>query len=77
MSFEVAAQAYDSFMGRYSEPLAQELAELLPLSPGHRAVDVGCGPGALTARLVARVGGPNVCAIDPSAPFVAAPCASC
>jgi SAM-dependent methyltransferase len=72
MSFEVAAQAYGDFMGRYSEPLAGELADLLALSSGQRAVDVGCGPGALTARLVARLGASEVCAIDPSAPFVAA-----
>jgi SAM-dependent methyltransferase len=72
MSFDVAAQAYGLFMGRYSEPLADQLADLLPLLPGSRAVDVGCGPGALTARLVDRLGGPNVCALDPSASFVGA-----
>ncbi|HEY5882845.1 MAG TPA: class I SAM-dependent methyltransferase [Nakamurella sp.] len=72
MSFDVAAQAYGRFMGRYSEPLADELVRLLPLSAGQSALDVGCGPGALTARLVDRLGAPNVCALDPSAPFVAA-----
>ena len=35
-------------------------------------VDVGCGPGALTERLVERVGAKNVAAADPSEPFVAA-----
>ena len=72
MSFEVAAQSYGLFMGRYSEPLAAELAALLSLSPGSRAADVGCGPGALTARLVQRLGVESVCAVDPSGPFVAA-----
>lgn len=72
MSFEVAAQAYGQFMGRYSEPLADRLLDLLALRPGQRAVDVGCGPGALTARLVDRLGVPQVCALDPSGPFVAA-----
>jgi trans-aconitate methyltransferase len=72
MSFDVAAQAYGRFMGRYSEPLADELVALLDLSPGLRAVDVGCGPGALTARLVDRLGVDSVSALDPSAPFVAA-----
>jgi trans-aconitate methyltransferase len=72
MSFDVAAQAYGAFMGRYSEPLADRLADLLEPVPGSRALDVGCGPGALTARLVERLGMDQVCAIDPSAPFVAA-----
>jgi SAM-dependent methyltransferase len=35
-----------------------------------RAVDVGCGPGALTAALVERLGADNVAAADPSEPFV-------
>ncbi len=35
-------------------------------------LDVGCGPGALTAELVARLGPASVSAVDPSEPFVAA-----
>lgn len=35
-----------------------------------RALDVGCGPGALSAELVRRLG--SICAVDPSEPFVAA-----
>lgn len=72
MSFEVAARSYGLFMGRYSEPLAVELTALMSLSPGSRALDVGCGPGALTARLVDRLGVGSVRAVDPSAPFVSA-----
>ena len=33
---------------------------------------MGCGPGALTAELVRRLGPAHVAAIDPSASFVAA-----
>jgi SAM-dependent methyltransferase len=72
MSFQVPAQAYGSFMGRFSEPLADEFVEVAHLAEGKRALDVGCGPGALTARLVAIVGESGVSAIDPSEPFVAA-----
>ena len=72
MSFQVPAQAYGSFMGRFSEPLADEFVEVGRLAPGQRALDVGCGPGALTARLVAVVGESGVSAVDPSEPFVAA-----
>jgi SAM-dependent methyltransferase len=35
-------------------------------------LDVGCGPGALTAELVRRVGSGTVSAVDPSESFVAA-----
>ncbi len=72
VSFDVTADAYHRFMGRYSEPLATEFAALVGAAPGQRALDVGCGPGALTAELVARLGVDAVSAIDPSEPFVAA-----
>ncbi|WP_296603015.1 class I SAM-dependent methyltransferase [Nocardioides sp.] len=72
MAFDVAAGAYARFMGRYSEPLADQLVELAGVRPGQRAVDVGCGPGVLTARLADRLGAENVVAIDPSPPFVEA-----
>jgi SAM-dependent methyltransferase len=72
VSFEVAGDAYDRFMGRYSKPLAARFADWLEVGGGQRAVDVGCGPGALTEQLVARVGAEHVAAIDPSEPFVAA-----
>ncbi|MEZ0448678.1 class I SAM-dependent methyltransferase [Cellulomonas sp. ICMP 17802] len=72
MGFDVAADAYGRFMGRYSEPLAERFAAALGVSPGARALDVGCGPGALTAQLVARLGADAVAAVDPSESFVAA-----
>ena len=72
MTFQVPAQSYGSFMGRFSEPLADQFVEVARLAPGQRALDVGCGPGALTARLVDVVGARGVSAVDPSEPFVAA-----
>ncbi|HEY5247413.1 MAG TPA: class I SAM-dependent methyltransferase [Dermatophilaceae bacterium] len=72
MTFNVPAEAYSRFMGRYSEPLAVEFAELAHVRAGQRALDVGCGPGALTAQLVKRLGGQAVSAVDPSASFVGA-----
>lgn len=76
MSFNVAADAYDRFMGRYSVGLSPQLADVAGVPtearPGQRVLDVGSGPGALTAELVSRVGAGAVSAVDPSEPFVAA-----
>ncbi|MEO8273193.1 MAG: class I SAM-dependent methyltransferase [Chloroflexota bacterium] len=70
--FDVAADAYDQFMGRFSSPLAPQMADLAGLRAGMQALDVGCGPGALTKVLVQRLGASSVSAVDPSAPFVLA-----
>ena len=72
MSFAVPAEAYDRFMGVHSRQLAPQLVDLARLSSGDRALDVGCGPGVLTAELVARLGAGSVAAVDPSESFVAA-----
>jgi SAM-dependent methyltransferase len=72
MSFDVGADAYLRFMGRFSEPLAVPFADLAGLSAGQRVLDVGCGPGALTAELVRRQGAALVSAVDPSPSFGAA-----
>jgi ubiquinone/menaquinone biosynthesis C-methylase UbiE len=72
VSFTVGADAYDRFMGRYSVPLAPQLADFAAVAPGQHVLDVGCGPGALTAELVRRLGPAAVSAVDPSEPFVAA-----
>ncbi len=72
MSFEVSADAYMRFMGQYSEPLAPRFADLAGIGDGQRVLDVGCGPGALTAELVHRVGAASVSAVEPSATFAAA-----
>ena len=72
MTFNVAAEAYDRFMGKYSRLLGPQMADLVEVSSGQRALDVGCGPGALTSELVARLGPEAVAAVDPSESFVEA-----
>lgn len=72
MTFAVAADVYDRFMGRYSVQLSAQLADLARVNEGQRVLDVGCGPGALTGELVARLGPDAVAAVDPSESFVAA-----
>ncbi len=72
MTFAVPADAYDRFMGRYSRLLAPQLADFAGVHAGQRLLDVGCGPGALTAELVRRVPAGDISAVDPSPTFVTA-----
>jgi SAM-dependent methyltransferase len=72
LSFDVSADAYGAFMGRYSEPLAVQFADFAAVGRSSRALDVGCGPGALAAELVRRLGPDAVCAVEPSSSFAVA-----
>lgn len=71
-TFRASADAYDRHVGRYGTPLASALIGFAGVEPGMRALDVGCGPGALTAALAERLGTTSVRAADPSEPFVQA-----
>ena len=68
-TFRTPAEAYDRHIGRYGRELARALIAAAGVRPGGRALDVGCGPGALTTELVALLGAAQVAAVDPSAPF--------
>lgn len=65
-----SSTAYDRFMGRYSKPLAKEFIQSIPLAGSDSVLEIGCGPGALTGELVARLGAESVSVIDPSPPFL-------
>jgi SAM-dependent methyltransferase len=69
-TFGVTGATYDSFMGRYSRLLADRFADAAGVRRGQTAVDVGCGPGALTSVLVERLGVEAVAACDPASGFV-------
>jgi SAM-dependent methyltransferase len=71
-TFRAAAETYDRHVGRYTRALGAELIAFARVEPGMRALDVGCGPGALTAELAGLLGSANVAAADPSEPFVEA-----
>lgn len=71
-TFLVSPNMYDTFMGRFSRPLALKFVNSLPLLRGSTALDVGCGPGALTGALVDMLGADAVSVVDPSPPFLAA-----
>jgi SAM-dependent methyltransferase len=68
VSFVVSPEAYAQFMGRYAEPLTEVFVAFAGVGRGDDVLDVGCGPGALTAHLLSV--GAKVAAIDPSPPFI-------
>jgi SAM-dependent methyltransferase len=74
-TFRTSADAYDRHIGRYGSELAAALISAAGVQPGQRVLDVGCGPGALTAALAELLGAERVAAVDPSEPFAEA-CAS-
>jgi SAM-dependent methyltransferase len=61
-----AASAYDRHVGRYSPELATALITVARVGRGQRALDVGCGTGALAQALAARLGAGSVAAVDTS-----------
>ena len=75
MAFDgVPAAAYERFMGRFSTPLAPLFADaaLAGVARGSAVLDVGCGPGMLTAELARRTDEAHITAVDPAASFVSA-----
>ncbi len=71
MTFAVAGEAYDRYIGRYSRRIAPRFLDFAEVETGP-VVEVGCGPGSLASVLAARFGASSVAAVDPSGPFVAA-----
>ena len=70
--FRGPADIYDRFVGRYSPQLASAMCDVAQVRSGQRALDVGCGSGALVAALAGVLGAENVAGVDPSEPFVEA-----
>jgi SAM-dependent methyltransferase len=65
-----AGDAYESYMGRWSRPLARSFIRWLAPQPGAHWLDVGCGTGALTSAICELANPASVLACDPSEPFI-------
>ena len=64
------APAYESYIGRWSRPVAREFVRWLGVPPASRWLDVGSGTGALTDVVVELGGAGAVMGVDPSPGFV-------
>jgi cyclopropane fatty-acyl-phospholipid synthase-like methyltransferase len=58
-------------VGARLSPRLQAIVDALPLRPGLRVLEIGCGPGALAREIVRRIGDGHVLAIDRSPRAVA------
>lgn len=57
---------YERYMGRWSQLVGDLFLDWLAPAPGGRWLDVGCGNGAFTERLLERVAPAAVTGIDPA-----------
>jgi len=62
--------AYESYMGRWSRPVALEFLTWLEVPAGGRWLDVGCGTGSLSETILEMSSPREIRGIDPSAGFI-------
>ncbi len=62
--------AYESYVGRWSRPVAREFIRWLNLPPQLRWLDVGCGTGALSSTVLSLADPAAVKGIDPAPGFL-------
>src|SRR5262245_45290122 len=62
--------AYETYVGRWSRPVAAEFLAWLAQPSGQRWVDVGCGTGALSGAILATADPAEVIGVDPAEGFL-------
>jgi SAM-dependent methyltransferase len=65
-----SGDSYDSYVGRWSRPVAAEFVRWLDRPPRGRWLDVGCGTGALTEAVLSAAAPGQVVGLDPSPGFL-------
>lgn len=63
-------EAYESYIGRWSRPVAREFVRSLGVAAGARWLDVGCGTGALTETILDHAAPSEVRGVDPAPAYV-------
>jgi SAM-dependent methyltransferase len=63
--------AYESYVGRWSRPVAREFITWLDLPPKQRWLDVGCGTGALLGTILSLADPSSAKGIDPAPAYLA------
>jgi SAM-dependent methyltransferase len=63
--------AYESYVGRWSRPVATEFLAWLSVAQGSRLLDVGCGTGALSGTIAGLADPALLVGIDASVPYAA------
>ena len=58
-------------MANKISPRLSEIVDALPLRPGMRVLEIGCGPGVAARAVLQRIGNGHVLAIDRSAKAIA------
>ena len=71
MDVWASGDAYEPYIGRWSQLVAHELLAWIGVPHGARWLDVGCGTGALTDVIVREARPAAVQSVDPSPAYVA------
>ncbi len=64
------AAAYENYLGRWSDRLAPLFLDFAKIRDGERALDVGCGTGALCRAVLDTTRSSEIVGVDPSEPFI-------